>query len=407
MPRIKVFSAVWCPYCKRLKKFLGEQRLPYENVDIDEDADGRKKLEELQNGGRTIPTVLFEDGSFSINPSPQELMDKLGMTTRAGGDFYDTIVVGGGPAGLTAAIYLAREDISTLVIDRGALGGQAAITENLDNVPGFPEGIGGSSLADRLAKQASRFGAETLVAQEVTAVAFRDGFKLITTASGDSYCANALVLTPGSTYRRLNIPGEDSFIGAGIHFCATCDGPYYVGKEILVIGGGNSGVQEGIFLTKFGSKVTIVDHLDKLRASPVLTDRAYADPKIEVLTNTTVDAFEGDDRLRTVVLRDVKTGETRRVHPAGAFIFIGLDPNTAFLKGFVDLDDWGYIKSEPDLATNVPGVYAAGDARLGSTKQVASATGEGATAALMVRHYLERTKQATGIDPAKAITAVG
>ena len=388
MQKFKVFSALWCPYCKRLKSFLGEQRIAYENVDIDEDELGLRELQRLQNGGRTIPSVLFEDGTFAINPSPQEMAQRLALTTKARSDFYDAIVIGGGPAGLTAAIYMTREDISTLVIDRGALGGQAGITERLDNVPGFPRGVTGAGLADRLAKQARRFGAETLVAQEATSITVQDGYKLVKTASGNDYCAHALVLVPGSTYRRLNVPGEDSFIGAGIHFCATCDGPLYTGKEILVVGGGNSGLQEGIFLTKFGSKVTIVEYADKLNASPVLTERAYSDPKIEVVTGTTVAEFSGDHRLRSVVLKGVKSGETWEMHPAAAFIFIGLVPNTGFLQGVVDLDQWGNIKTGPNLETDVPGIFAAGDARLGSTKQVAAAAGEGTTAALMVREYL-------------------
>ena len=314
---------------------------------------------------------------------------KLDLTIKAEDTFYDLIIIGGGPAGLMSAIYTAREDISTLVIDRAALGGQAGITEMLDNFPAFPEGIGGPEFADRLGKQAKRFGAETLVAQEVQSITTQNGYKMVTTSLGDEYCARAIILCPGSTYRRLGVSGEEAFIGSGVHFCATCDGPFYQDQEILVVGGGNSGLQEGIFLTKFASKVTIVEIAEKLAASRILQDRAYSDPKIEVFTGTSVQEFKGNHRLKSVVLKDAKSGKTREIHPAGVFIFIGMVPNTAFLKDAVDLDRWGYIKTSATLETSVPGVFAAGDARLGSTKQVAAAVGEGATAALMVRHFLD------------------
>ncbi len=372
-----------------LKKFLGEQRVAYENIDIDEQPEALGQLEELQNGGRTIPTVLFSDGTHMVNPGPQEFAVKLGLNVEAKCIYYDAIVVGGGPAGLTAALYLAREDISTLLIDRAALGGQAGTTENLDNVPGFPEGIDGGEFADRLARQARRFGAEALVAQDVTSVSLdTSGYNLVRTSMGGEYYSKALLLTVGSTYRRLDVPGEERFIGAGIHFCATCDGPSYRGKQIVVVGGGNSGVQEGIYLTKFADKVTILERGEHLQASPVLIERASSDPKILILTSTSVAEFNGRHRLNSVMLKDERTNRTWDLDTTGAFLFVGLTPNTGFLKDFVDLDDMGYIKTSRTLETNVPGVFAAGDSRRGSTKQVASAAGEGATAALMIREYL-------------------
>ena len=368
-------------------------------MDVDTNPEAVTQLEALQNGGRTIPTVVFSDGSFAVNPGPQELAEKLGLTIRAANDYYDVIIIGGGPAGLTTAIYTAREDTPTLVIDRGGLGGQAAVTEMLDNVPGFHEGISGRDLAERLGLQVKRFGAETLVAQETTGITVINEYKLVRTAMGDEYCSKAVVLSPGSTYRRLGVPGEDKFIGAGIHFCATCDGPFYKGQDVLVIGGGNSGVQQAVYLTKFADKVTLIERGDRLLASSVLIDRAESDPKIEIFTNTTVQEFKGEHRVRSVVLEDLAHNTTREISPSGVFLFIGLVPNTAFLEGVVDLDKWGYILTGRDLPlrepmagmleTSVPGIFAAGDARLGSTKQVAAATGEGATAALMVRQYLE------------------
>ena len=343
----------------------------------------------LQNGGRTIPTVLFADGTHMVNPGFQDLAPKLGLDVQAKCIFYDAIIVGGGPAGLTAAIYMAREDISTLVVDRGSLGGQAGMTESMENIPGFPEGIDGAEFAARLARQARRFGAEAVVAQEVTSIDLDPkGYIQVRTSAGGEYSSKALLLTPGSTYLRLGVPGEERLIGAGVHFCATCDGPSYRGKQVVVVGGGKSGVQEGISLTKFADKVTILERGDHLKASPVLIERANADPKIQVLTNTSVAEFIGRHQLNSVVLKDERTGRTWDDDVVGAFLYIGLTPNTGFLKGFVDLDDMGFIKTNRALETNVPGVFAAGDSRVGSTKQVASAAGEGATAALMIREYL-------------------
>jgi len=326
-----------------------------------------------------------------VNPSPIEMAEKLGITTKAKNPYYDLIIVGGGPAGLMASIYAAREGIEALIIDRAALGGQAGTTERLENFPAFPDGILGDELATRLVQQAHRFGVETLSAQEVASIMAEGRYRQVSTKSGDGYCAATLLLAPGSSYKRLGVPGEDSFLGAGIHSCATCDGPLYKGQEILVVGGGNSGVEEGIYLTKYSPKVTIMEHNDHLNASKILQDRAYSDPKIEVQTSTAVQEFRGENRLQSVLVKDLKTGEEREIRPGGVFVFIGLVPNTGFLKNTIELDKWGYIITGDNLETSMAGVFAAGDARLGSTKQVASAVGEGATAALMIRQYLKKS----------------
>lgn len=303
------------------------------------------------------------------------------------------IIVGGGPAGLTAALYLAREDVSVLVVDRAALGGQAGITERIDNIPGFDAGVSGEEFAERLRRQIQRFGAEGLVAQEVESITGDGAHFVVKTSLGDSYRSRAVLLAPGSTYRKLNAPGEDQFIGAGVHFCATCDGPFYKGEPVLVIGGGNSGVQEAIFLTKFTDAVTLIERGDRLKASSVLVERAGSDPKLKVRLNTSVTEFKGDDRLRSIVLRDNVAGAIEEQAFSAAFLFIGLAPNTQFLRGVVDLDQWGYIKARADLKTSAAGIYAAGDARLGSTKQIVAAAGEGATAALQIREYLGQSKE--------------
>ena len=393
---ITVYGAPWCPDCKRAKQFLGEQRVPYEWVDIDTDEEGRRRVQEVNNGKQIIPTIVFQDGSILVEPTNAELAAKLGINPKAKREFYDLIVVGGGPAGLSAALYAAREGIETLIIERSGVGGQAGTTERIDNYPGFAQGIGGAELADAMRVHAERFDVEILPAQAVTGISAQEGYKMVTTESGDEYCARAMLLTPGATYRRLNVPGEEDLIGAGIHFCATCDGPFYKGQELVVVGGGNSGIEEGLFLTKFATKVTVLEVRDRLGASQILQEKAASHPQIEVRLNTTVEEFKGNGKLTSVVVKDVNTGEIEELRPGAVFIFIGLLPNTDFLRGAVDLDQWGSITTGLTLETSLEGVYAAGDARSGSTKQVASAVGEGATAALMIRQYLEKTQGSRG-----------
>ena len=348
-------------------------------------------MQQINDNRLIIPTILFSDGSLLVEPRDAELAEKLGLQTQASQSFYDVIVVGAGPSGLTAALYTAREGLSTLLIDRSAVGGQAGITEAIDNYSGFPDGVGGAELVDRMKAQAVRFGVEVLQAQDIKSVAVDGQYRSVTTASGDEYCASAILVSPGTTYRRLNVAGEDDFIGAGIHFCATCDGPFYKDKELIVVGGGNSGLQEGLFLTRFAKKVTVLEVGERLGGSQVLQDKVMNHPAMAVCLQTTVEEFKGEGRLSGVVVRDLKSGQTEELHPDGVFVFIGLLPNTGFLQDTLDLDRWGFIETSNSLETSVKGSFAAGDARQGSTKQVASVTGEGATAALMIRQYLEQS----------------
>lgn len=383
---IKFYGAHWCPDCRRSRAILGEHRIPYQYFDVDQDTEAQAYVQEINESRLIIPTILFPDGSILVEPTDAELAAKLGLQTQASKHFYDLIVVGAGPAGLTASLYAAREGISTLLIDRSAVGGQAGTTEIIDNYPGFPDGVGGSELVDRMKAQALRFGVEVLQAQDIKSVAAEGQYRAVTTESGEEYCSSAVLLSPGTTYRRLNVPGEEDFIGAGIHFCATCDGPFYQNKEVIVVGGGNSGLQEGLFLTRFAKKVTILEFGDKLGGSLKVLNH----PAMEVRLQTTVEEFKGNGRLSGVVIRDLKSGEVEELHPSGVFIFIGLQPNTGFLKDTLDLDRWGFMETDQALQTSLQGVFAAGDARNGSTKQVAAATGEGATAALMIRQYLQQ-----------------
>ncbi|HEX8001159.1 MAG TPA: FAD-dependent oxidoreductase [Mycobacteriales bacterium] len=356
-------------------------------MDVDADAEGRAYVESVNDGKDIIPTIVFEDGSILVEPSNAELAERLGLQMQAMNAFYDLIVVGSGPAGLTAAFYAAREGIDTLVVERGGVGGQAGVTERLDNFPGFPEGVSGAEFADRLRAQAERFGVEILSAQEVVGVTTDGAYRCVRTGDGREYRSYAVLLALGSTYRRLGIPGEDDFIGAGVHFCATCDGAFYRGKDVVVVGGGNSAGEESVFLTKFAKRVTIVTRDTKLSASKVVVDKVDEHPAIDVLTGATPVAFTGDGRLDGITL-DVG-GDERRLAADGVFVFIGLPPNTELVRGFVDLDASGFVTTDAGLMTTVPGVFAAGDVRAGSTKQAASAAGEGAAAALAIRRYVE------------------
>jgi thioredoxin reductase (NADPH) len=391
---IKVYGAGWCPDCRRAKRFLGDQRISFEWHDIEVDPDGVRTVQERNDGNDIIPTIIFPDGSHLSEPSNEELAEKIGLERMAMMHVYDLIIIGGGPAGLTTSIYAARENLQTLVIDSKGLGGQAGVTERLDNYPGFPEGIGGAELADRIVLQAQRYGVEMLQAVSVKSIT-SDGEEIdVETATGDHYHSRAALIATGSTYRMTGAPGEDDLIGAGIHFCATCDGPFYRGaNQLVVLGGGNSGLEEGLFLTQFVDKVTIVQRGDRLTATKLLQDKVMVTPKMEVLLNREVLEFrpkdDGSGKLGAVVLEDRESGATEELHPAGAFVFIGLDPNTGFVKGSVDLDNRGLIVTDMGLQTSMPGVFAAGDVRSGSTKQLASAVGEGAAAAIGIRRYLE------------------
>ena len=386
---LTVYGATWCSDCKRAKKFLGEQRVHYDWVDVEQDADGLALVERVNNGKRIIPTIVFADESTMIEPSNAELAAKLGLQTRAKTDYYDLICIGGGPASLTAALYASREGLDVLVIEKSGLGGQAGVTERLDNFPGFPEGIGGAEFADRLTLQARRFGVEILQAQEVTKLRAEAESRYVTTADGHEYGARAVLIATGSTYKRLGVPGEEELIGAGVHFCATCDGPFYKGKHVAVIGGGNSAGEESIFLTRFADKVSILVRGATMTASQIVIEKIAENPNIEVRPNTEVVELHGENKLSGISIRDRATGATERIDPAGVFVFIGLSPNSGWLHDSIKRDPYGFVETDATLETSVPGIFAAGDVRKGSTKQAASAAGEGATVALMVREYLK------------------
>ncbi|HEV7864594.1 MAG TPA: FAD-dependent oxidoreductase [Acidimicrobiia bacterium] len=387
---LTVYGAPWCPHCKRVKRFLAAHRVRYENIDIGERPEAIETLKDLQHGGQVIPTVVYADGAHEVNPSDEALAQRIGLTLEAERMAYDLVIVGGGPAGLAAAIYAAREGIDSIVVDGSALGGQAGISDRIDNYPGFPDGISGAELAERFVAQARRYGVELLSAISVTSIV-PDGDDLVTTlASGQELTSHAVIVATGSTYRRLDVPGEDELIGAGVHFCATCDGPFYKGAdELVIIGGGNSALEEGLHLSEYAKKVRVLAR-SGLSASTVLQARVKADPQFEIHTGVDIVALEGArGRFAAVVARDRESGEEQRYPAAAAFVFIGLDPNSSFLGDAVERDAGGFLVTSATMETSMPGVFAAGDVRAGSTKQLGSAVGDGIAALLMIRRHLE------------------
>lgn len=302
---------------------------------------------------------------------------------------HDIIMIGSGPAALSAAIYTTREDIDTLLVEKGVIGGLAATTDWIDNYPGFKDGISGAMLAEQMRAQAERFGAKFAMA-EVTKIVDEGETKRLVTTDGDIR-ARAVLIATGSDHKKLGIPGEDEYLSRGVHYCATCDGAFYRDKHLVVVGGGNSAVQEAIFLTRFASKIDLLVR-SELRASDVLLHELEKHKdKITVHLQVTPVSVEGDGMgVKKLNAKGTQSGQSTSFEMDGIFIFIGLKPNTAFLKDSqIDLDDLGLVKTNGQFETTMPGVYCVGDVRSGATMQIASAVGEGATAALLMRKYLE------------------
>jgi len=317
------------------------------------------------------------------------------QTQETNKTIHEVVMIGAGPAALTAAIYTTREDIETMLFERGVVGGLAAVTDWIDNYPGFPKGIAGLEFAEDLRQQAERFGANIELG-EVTKIVDEDKYKKLETTSGDIY-AKAVLIATGSDYKKLDIPGEQEYYARGVHYCATCDGAFYRDKHLVVVGGGNSAVQESMFLTRFASHIDLLVRGDKMRASEVLQKELFEKykDKITVHFNTTTDEILGEEidgiaKVTKVIGTDKTQGEKVEFATDGVFVFVGLKPNTQFLQSSsIELDEIGFVKTNDKLETTMPGIYAAGDVRSGATMQIATATGEGATAALRIREYLE------------------
>ncbi|HWB39416.1 MAG TPA: FAD-dependent oxidoreductase [Candidatus Saccharimonadales bacterium] len=306
---------------------------------------------------------------------------------------HDVIMIGAGPAALTAAIYTTREDIETLLFERAVVGGLAAVTDKIDNYPGFPEGVEGLKLADDLRLQAERFGA-VIELGEVTAIHDEGEFKRLETTSGDML-AKAVLVATGSDYKKVGCPGEVEYYARGVHYCATCDGAFYRDKRLVVVGGGNSAVQETIFLTRFATHIDLLVR-STLKASDVLQqelDKFVKDGKVTVHLGTSTDEIVGEEGKGVTAVKGTQDGKPVEFKTDGVFVFVGLMPNSQFLKDtIIKLDEVGFVLTDEHLETGMPGVFAAGDIRSGATMQIASAAGEGATAALKIREHLEGHK---------------
>ena len=300
----------------------------------------------------------------------------------------EVVMIGAGPSALAAAVYTTRENIDTVLLEKGVIGGLAAITDLVDNYPGFEKGVSGLELAQKLQAQAERFGAKIELA-EVTAIEDHGGFRLVKTSDG-TYRAKAVLIATGSDYKKLKVPGEEEYYGRGVHYCATCDGAFYNGKRLVVVGGGNSAAQETLFLTRFASHIDILIRSD-WKASDILIEEIEKHEAIDVHKGVTIDSIVGEDNQVTKVVTTVTdTGEKKEFTTDGVFVFVGLMPNTGFLKSAsIELDDRGIIKTDNNLQTSMTGVFASGDVRSGATMQIASAVGEGATAALKIRQFIE------------------
>ncbi len=299
---------------------------------------------------------------------------------------YDVIIVGAGPAGMTAAVYTSRANMSTLMLERGVPGGQMANTEEIENYPGFGS-ILGPELSTKMFEHAQKFGAEYAYG-DIKEI--RDGVPYKTVVAGDKeYVAKSVIVATGAEHRLLGIPGEKELSGRGVSYCAVCDGAFFRGKELVVVGGGDSAVEEAVFLTRFASKVTIIHRRDEFRAQKILQKRAFENEKIDVIWNTVVKEIRGDGKVQSVLLEDVKTGEQREYPADGVFIYVGMDPLSSCVAHLGITNEAGYILTDDNMCTNIPGIFAAGDVREKALRQVVTATGDGSIAAQAAQHYVE------------------
>lgn len=308
--------------------------------------------------------------------------------------FYDIVIIGGGPAGLTAGMYAARASLRALAIEGESTVSQVTVTDLIENYPGIPEGVNGFDLAERLKKQAVEFGLQT-ASGDVTAVVKKrlgdqDGWEI--TAGGTRYETLAVIIATGANWRRLGVPGEERFIGKGVSFCATCDGPFYKDREVAVVGGGDTAIQEAIYLTRFAKKVTVIHRRDRLRATAILQKRAMANERIAFAWNSVVESIDGLDLVQWVRLKDLKTAATRELAVDGVFVFVGLTPNTDAFRELIALDRGGYVIADANMQTSAPGIFACGDCIAKRLRQVVTACGDGATAAFSAQLYIEDLK---------------
>ncbi|MCX5000029.1 FAD-dependent oxidoreductase [Streptomyces longwoodensis] len=412
VPSTKVVGHRWSARSSEVREFLARNQVPYRWYSSDE-PEGQRLLKAAGQDGRRLPLVVTPDGGALVEPDPPELAAHVGLATTPTAEFYDLIVIGGGPAGLGAAVYGASEGLRTVLVERSATGGQAGQSSRIENYLGFPDGVSGAQLTDRARRQAAKFGAEILTAREVTGLEINGAARVVRFSDGSAIAAHSVILATGVSYRQLTAPGCDTLTGCGVYYgSALTEAPACQGQDVYIVGGANSAGQAAMYLAKGAKSVTLLVRGPDLSASMshYLIQQIEEAPNISVRARTVVESAHGPERLEQLTLRDVDTGEGELVDAQWLFVFIGAAPLTDWLDGTVLRDPRGFILAGPDLTTdgrppagweldrppyhletNVPGVFVAGDARAESAKRVASAVGEGAMAVMLVHRYLEQS----------------
>jgi thioredoxin reductase (NADPH) len=408
---IRVVGDRWSPESYRTRDFLARNRVPYRWLDVEGSSEAGEILANADHGAPRLPLVVYEDGSHAEAPENREIAEQIGLQTRAEQQFYDLLIVGGGPSGLAAAVYGASEGLKTVLVEREAPGGQAGTSSRIENYLGFPAGLSGGDLARRAVDQARRFEVEILTPQEVAAVRVEDPYRIVTLSDGTEISCYALIITTGVSYRKLDAPGVDRLTGRGIYYGAAQTEAFSCRDEdVYIVGGANSAGQAAMFFSSRASRVFLLCRGDELgkSMSDYLVRQIEARDNIEVLLNTSVAAAEGRDHLEKLTTENATTGETKTVLAHSLFVFIGAAPKTEWLDGLVERDGRGFILSGADLMhdgqrpkgwrperdpflleTNVPGIFVAGDVRYGSVKRCASAVGEGSIAVQFVHQYMK------------------
>jgi thioredoxin reductase (NADPH) len=407
---IRVLGSEWSSASFEAKEFLSRNRVPYQWVDVDRDDTARALAEALAGDAKKLPVIVFPDGSHLVAPGNSELAAKAGLQTQAAREFYDCVVVGGGPAGLANAVYGASEGLRMVIVESHATGGQAGSSSLIENYLGFPSGVTGADLATRATAQARRFGAEVIAGKEVTGIRREDPYRVVVLNDGTELTAYCVVITTGMSARLLEVPGVEKFLGTGVYYgAAMSEAARYRGRDICVVGGANSAGQGALFFSKYARSVSMLVRADGLlpMMSSYLVDRINAAPNISVVPEVEVHEVTGDGHVECVVVRNVKSGATTAIPSAAVFVFIGTSPRADAFASILDRDSAGFLMTGTDLPlehgrphgwglarepfafeTNIPGVFAAGDVRSGANRRVAAAVGEGSAAIYSVHRYL-------------------
>lgn len=405
---IRLAGTLWSSASHNTRDFLTRNLIPYQWLDVEKDAKVRALVEEYNQGELRIPTLFFPDGSVMVEPNLRELAEKVGLKTRASLPYYDLIIIGSGPAGLSAAVYASSEGLSTLAIERGTPGGQAGSSPKIDNYLGFPNGISGNELARRAMTQARRLGAEILTAQEVTHISLQDPYRIVQLSDNTEISCRAVLLATGASFHMLRMPGAAALSGAGVYYgAAYTEARSYKDQDVFVVGGANSAAQGALYLSRFARKVNLIVR-GELSAAQYLADELRQNEKIDIYLNTDLIDVRGEGKLEEIVVKNNRTDELQTLKGAAMFVFIGVRPQSQFVANLVARAEKGYVLTGPDLLvegkrpsswpldrdpylleTSVPGIFAAGDVRYGTTHRVSAATSEGGLAVALIRQYLK------------------